>query len=39
MYFQDEFLDVVYWIRQIIGVLLGVVWGIIPLKGLIGLLL
>ncbi len=36
---QDEFLDVVYWIRQIVGVVLGVIWGIVPLKGLIGLLL
>lgn len=36
---QDEFLDVIYWARQILGVILGVVWGIIPLKGFIGLAL
>lgn len=36
---QDEFLDVIYWVRQILGVILGVVWGIIPLKGFIGLAL
>ncbi|KAJ8303311.1 hypothetical protein KUTeg_019707, partial [Tegillarca granosa] len=26
-------MDVIYWMRQIIGVVLGLVWGIIPLKG------
>jgi hypothetical protein len=36
---KDEFLDVVYWLRQIIGVLIGVVWGIVPLKGILGILL
>jgi len=36
---KDEFLDVVYWMRQILGVIIGLVWGIVPIKGLIGLLL
>ncbi|XP_041376278.1 respirasome Complex Assembly Factor 1-like [Gigantopelta aegis] len=36
---KDEFLDVIYWLRQIIGVILGVVWGVLPLKGFIGLAL
>jgi len=36
---KDEFLDVVYWIRQIIGVLVGVLWGVIPIKGLVGIIL
>ncbi|XP_059139553.1 GEL complex subunit OPTI-like [Physella acuta] len=36
---KDEFLDVIYWMRQILGVLLGLVWGVIPLKGFIGLAL
>ncbi|CAL1532364.1 unnamed protein product [Lymnaea stagnalis] len=36
---KDEFLDVIYWIRQILGLMLGLVWGIIPLKGFIGLAL
>ncbi|BFZ12953.1 hypothetical protein BsWGS_15992 [Bradybaena similaris] len=36
---KDEFLDVIYWMRQIMGLLLGLVWGIIPLKGLLGLAL
>jgi len=36
---KDEFLDVIYWTRQIIGVILGLIWGLIPLKGFIGLAL
>ncbi|KAL5021985.1 hypothetical protein ScPMuIL_001140 [Solemya velum] len=36
---KDEFLDVIYWFRQILGVVLGIVWGILPLKGFLGLLL
>jgi len=36
---KDEFLDVIYWSRQVIGIILGVVWGIIPLKGFLGLML
>ncbi|XP_037949960.1 respirasome Complex Assembly Factor 1 [Teleopsis dalmanni] len=36
---KDEFLDVIYWSRQIFGILLGIVWGIIPLKGFLGLVL
>lgn len=36
---QDEFLDVIYWGRQVLGVALGLVWGFIPLKGFIGLFL
>ncbi|EFA00303.1 GEL complex subunit OPTI [Tribolium castaneum] len=36
---KDEFLDVIYWARQAIGLILGVVWGLIPLKGFLGLLL
>lgn len=34
---QDEFLDVIYWIRQIIALILGVIWGVAPLKGFLGL--
>ncbi|XP_044270042.1 respirasome Complex Assembly Factor 1 [Tribolium madens] len=36
---KDEFLDVIYWARQAIGLILGIVWGLIPLKGFLGLLL
>ncbi|KAL4235483.1 hypothetical protein ACF0H5_007118 [Mactra antiquata] len=34
---KDEFLDVIYWMRQIMGIVLGLIWGILPLKGIIGL--
>ncbi|KAK2825621.1 hypothetical protein Q7C36_019548 [Tachysurus vachellii] len=34
---KDEFLDVVYWFRQIIAIILGVIWGIVPLKGFLGI--
>ncbi|ROT79294.1 GEL complex subunit OPTI [Penaeus vannamei] len=36
---KDEFLDVIYWSRQVLGIMLGMVWGFIPLKGFIGLFL
>ncbi|XP_077293660.1 GEL complex subunit OPTI [Arctopsyche grandis] len=36
---KEEFLDVIYWGRQAIGIILGFTWGIIPLRGFIGLLL
>ncbi|XP_058810226.1 GEL complex subunit OPTI [Phymastichus coffea] len=36
---KEEFLDVIYWSRQIIGILMGILWGLIPLKGFLGLLL
>ena len=34
---QDEFLDVIYWMRQILGIVLGLIWGFIPLTGIFGL--
>lgn len=30
---KDEFLDVIYWMRQVIGLITGLLWAIIPLKG------
>ncbi|KAI0207204.1 hypothetical protein LSAT2_008132 [Lamellibrachia satsuma] len=36
---KDEFLDVVYWMRQIMGLALGLTWGIIPLNGILAILL
>ncbi|XP_059050740.1 GEL complex subunit OPTI [Achroia grisella] len=36
---KDEFLDVIYWMRQAIGIILGLCWGLLPLKGIVGLLL
>uniref|UniRef100_A0A8D0VXM5 RAB5 interacting factor n=1 Tax=Sus scrofa TaxID=9823 RepID=A0A8D0VXM5_PIG len=34
---KDEFLDVIYWFRQIIAVVLGVIWGVLPLRGFLGI--
>ncbi|KAG8565314.1 hypothetical protein GDO81_012801 [Engystomops pustulosus] len=34
---KDEFLDVIYWMRQILAIVLGVIWGIVPLKGFVGI--
>lgn len=34
---KEEFLDVIYWIRQIVGVVLGLVWGLFAIKGAVGL--
>eukprot|EP00116_Pleurobrachia_bachei_P001406 sb/3461668/ len=36
---KDEFLDSVYWIRQIIAIVFGVVWGVIKFKGIFGILI
>jgi hypothetical protein len=36
---KEEFLDVIYWFRQALGIIIGLVWGLIPLKGFIALLL
>ena len=36
---KEEFLDVIYWSRQILGLVIGCVWGLVPLKGFIGILL
>jgi len=34
---KDEFLDVIYYLRQVLGVVLGLIWGLLPLKGVAGL--
>ncbi|XP_055537651.1 GEL complex subunit OPTI [Wyeomyia smithii] len=36
---KDDFLDVIYWSRQVIGIVIGVFMGIFPLKGFIALAL
>nr|XP_022338192.1 uncharacterized protein C20orf24 homolog isoform X2 [Crassostrea virginica] len=36
---RDEFLDVIYWMRQVFGLVQGLIWGLLPLKGFFGLLL
>eukprot|EP00794_Sanderia_malayensis_P018771 gene18771-20662_t len=35
---KDEFLDVIYWMRQIIALFTGLAWGIIPFEGLLGII-
>ena len=32
---KEEFLDVIYWMRQIVGVLLGLAWGVIAIQVII----
>nr|CAG4651525.1 EOG090X0M4M [Simocephalus serrulatus] len=34
---KDEFLDVIYWARQILAVILGLIWGVFSVQGFIGL--
>ena len=36
---KEQFLDVIYWGRQILGIILGLVWGLLPMKGFVGLVL
>jgi len=36
---EEVFLDWIYWSRQVVGLLIGVIWGLIPLTGLFGLVL
>ncbi len=33
---QEEALDFIYWFRQVLGIVAGIVWGYIPLPGLVG---
>ena len=35
---QEEFLDVIYWMRQVVSLVAGITWGIIPLTGALGLI-
>lgn len=34
---EEVFLDFIYWSRQIVGLVFGLIWGLIPLTGLFGL--
>ena len=34
----EDFPDVVHWIRQVVGILIGIVWGFIPMTGSAGLI-
>ncbi|KAL4655317.1 hypothetical protein GN956_G5887 [Arapaima gigas] len=34
---KEEFLDVIYWFRQIIAVIVGAILGVVPLTGFLGI--
>lgn len=34
---KEEFLDVIYWSRQVLGVILGFIWGVLAFHGVLGL--
>lgn len=36
---KDELLDVVYWSRQIIAMIIGAIWGLFYVKGIFGIIL
>ncbi|XP_065064515.1 GEL complex subunit OPTI-like [Rhopilema esculentum] len=36
---KDEFLDVIYWTRQVVALINGLAWGFIPIQGILGLIL
>lgn len=36
---KEEFLDVVYWLRQLLGLILGLIWGSLAVQGAVGLVL
>ncbi|KAI3381571.1 hypothetical protein SNEBB_008730 [Seison nebaliae] len=36
---KDDFLDSVYWGRQLMALITGIIWGFLPLVGYIGILL
>ncbi|CAG2161323.1 unnamed protein product [Oppiella nova] len=34
---KDQFLDVIYWGRQLLAILMGLIWGYLGLTGILGL--
>lgn len=36
---KEEFLDVIYWLRQLLGLVLGLIWGSFAIQGAVGLVL
>lgn len=36
---KDELLDALYWGRQIISLCIGILWGVVPLKGMLAILI
>lgn len=35
---KDDLLDIVYWSRQLIALVIGFIWGLLSIKGLLGIL-
>ena len=35
---KDDFLDVVYWLRQLLGLLVGLAWGVLGVSGAAGII-
>ena len=35
---KDQYLDVVYWIRQVVGFIIGVFWGFLHFKGMFAII-
>jgi len=36
---KEELLDVVYWSRQLLALVMGLLWGVLPLTGIIAIIL
>jgi len=36
---KEEFLDVIYWLRQVLGLILGLIWGTFAFQGAAGLVI
>jgi hypothetical protein len=36
---KEEFLDAVYWLRQVLSIIIGIALGILSVKGFIGILM
>lgn len=34
---QEDIQDVVHWLRQIIALIVGIIWGLVGMKGIAGL--
>jgi hypothetical protein len=38
-YFQEEFLDAVYWLRQVLSIIIGIILGLLSVKGFLGIIM
>jgi len=35
---KDEILELIHWVRQILAIVIGFIWGLVPFKGVVGIL-